>query len=521
MDENENFKNILNNLKNLSGGMNTDPESTEQDNYYSNTLPRLKFNKDFFMKNSDDGSSSLAILLTFFGLFSFLNPFFYLVRVNEKFDANFNTMISIHSICFLVIFIVFFIIVLPHFNLHSDTIDKKGINLFKVNQVFTVFIVFLLFATMIIISKDLHECDNYDKNKNKNEEEEEEGGEEQSKCKNIDSIGGGKTGDYKKSILGMLVTQILMSIVIFTQTRSTDEIINKINDDLKADNKTTEDQENIINVVNTVIETKLISALKDDFFELNLVEDDYKNFLTNKDNESNLKQLLNKALDKIRNSTITVESDDNDNNNIKKKYDQISKTNLIKQIVEKNKDSWRKESTENIYKKILENENYIDQDKENLKIFKFTKSSKKGKNEYLLLNDPGQTHYFITDKNEETFTTTPITDGENEVENLTCLEENIKIKSDGTIIKIVLTYQSKSAIDHINPMKTQDYFNVITMIKYDSTTNEILDTSYKYDIAEDNKIPFHLQSFKFRRKIRNVETTVNDTLVPKQECDPI
>ena len=118
MDKNENFKNVLNNLKNLSGGM--DNEGPEPETVLKTTeTPETKSDPNEILENDKTRKTAIQILLPFYGIFSFLNPFFFILKYvdtenkNNGLDSDFETMIGIHSFIFAMTFILFFLYIFP------------------------------------------------------------------------------------------------------------------------------------------------------------------------------------------------------------------------------------------------------------------------------------------------------------------------------------------------------------------------------------------------------------------------
>jgi len=150
MDKNENFKNVLNNLKNLSGGMAPDPKSdpaldqnSEGDDQVSNANNEIKPIPGSFI-----GCISLL------GIFSFLNPFFYILKYTVmKKNGDLSTWIAIHSVIFIGIIITFFCFLF--LNMISNVSTKESdTNISNVTlfRVFFSIIFLLLFATTIMLS---------------------------------------------------------------------------------------------------------------------------------------------------------------------------------------------------------------------------------------------------------------------------------------------------------------------------------------------------------------------------------
>lgn len=231
MDKNENFKNVLNNLKNLSGGSDTieKPPGDVKKNVETET-PNEKGNNVILQNNETKPiPGSFIICTSLLGIFSFLNPFFYILKYTVmKKDGNISTWIAIHSVIFTGIIITFFCFLF--LNMISNVSTKESdTNISNVTlfRVFFSIIFLLLFATTIMLSIS-ESC-----NSNVTLEEEEEmftGNYEIEKtCKNLKYMNEENGKTYVSMLLGMFVTQVVMCFALLGITISSDDILKKLN----------------------------------------------------------------------------------------------------------------------------------------------------------------------------------------------------------------------------------------------------------------------------------------------------
>lgn len=516
MDKNENFKNVLNNLKNLSGGMAPDPKSdpapapapaldqnSEGDDQVSNANNEIKPIPGSFI-----GCISLL------GIFSFLNPFFYILKYTVmKKNGDLSTWIAIHSVIFIGIIITFFCFLF--LNMISNVSTKESdTNISNVTlfRVFFSIIFLLLFATTIMLSIS-ESC-----NSNVTLEEEEEmftGNYEIEKtCKNLKYMNEENGKTYVSMLLGMFVTQVVMCFALLGITISSDDILKKLNvypiklDKDKASKIINDQFTKGLKIRIDEIKNKLTNYLEIGFreefdtYRQNKTQEqeeeegqegqeDQKNDLLKSLNElKDLKQFLN---DKIAITGTTKNIED-----IDYMPDDIS---LLIQFLNINKDK----------------EFNIDELKSNYVIFELKKD------DYLLFDKNNNIHILLTEDTTvgiKFFKSDIKFDIDEDIKTKENTEEDIEKKNNKTKTSVgedlivldnnsfIFRYEEKSRIQTLNKIKPSFY--VYTTITLDENF-KIKSSKHRYEVKDDDENgKKFLNTFKFQRKESKKECMIND-----------
>ena len=369
MNKNENFKDVINNLKNLSGGMQGTQgthgtQGTQgTQGMQSEEVQELSVEKKENVVDSSKRQNLFTVIPFFFAIFNFLNALLYgLVRDNTNTNdtkknqiGTWTNMTTAHSMCFLVVALTFGIYLgIPNLycNLESKILYTEYIvNNWHIVLVFMIFVILLLMSFLIIACEEKVRCTK----KNKYyEDEEEEQVQYESKCfyKGFSSK---HYKDYQNMIIGLFSTQLIMSILFLALGRSTDEFFNDLNSDiikiptignnifnkLNINNKIQELDERLKKILLGNNNTNNNDFKVDDFYyySLQVTVNKQENILMRHKKFSNLSFLLKKASEVDETATLIVfkENDQNNDND----YDLImdEETLAKEEILAKSEDT--------------------------------------------------------------------------------------------------------------------------------------------------------------------------------------
>ena len=508
MDKNENFKNVLNNLKNLSGGMAPDPKSdpaldqnSEGDDQVSNANNEIKPIPGSFI-----GCISLL------GIFSFLNPFFYILKYTVmKKNGDLSTWIAIHSVIFIGIIITFFCFLF--LNMISNVSTKESdTNISNVTlfRVFFSIIFLLLFATTIMLSIS-ESC-----NSNVTLEEEEEmftGNYEIDKtCKNLKYMNEENGKTYVSMLLGMFVTQVVMCFALLGITISSDDILKKLNVyPIKLDK----------DKASKIINDQFTKGLKIRIDEIknklaNYLQEEFKNEYDNKyipspkkekeEQEKEEKDVLKNSLEELKKLKEFYEGLlEGRQGNIKKILDIESMPDDIPLLIDFL-------TIDNLNDFDLKNvdENYV--------IFKLKK------NDHLLFDKTEKKINILLTEDTTVgikfFKSDIKFDIDEDIKTKENTEEDIEKKNNKTKTSVgedlivldnnsfIFRYEEKSRIQTLNKIKPSFY--VYTTITLDENF-KIKSSKHRYEVKDDDENgKKFLNTFKFQRKESKKECMIND-----------
>ena len=351
MNKNENFKDVINNLKNLSGGTGQEgkiPIVEEGEIPIVEEVTAVAEENE--IKDSSKRQNLFTVIPFFFAIFNFLNALLYgLVRDNTNTNdtkknqiGTWTNMTTAHSMCFLVVALTFGIYLgIPNLycNLESK-IPKTDyiVNNWHVMMVFMIFVILLLMSFLIIACEEKVRCTKKNKYYEDEEEEQLQQVQYESKCfyKGFSSK---HYKDYQNMIIGLFSTQLIMSILFLALGRSTDEFFNDLNsdiikiptignkifDNLEINNYTTrlnadkELKKKLLGNDNTNFEVDNFKV--DDFYyySLQVTVNEQENILMRHKTFSNLSFLLTKASigdENFKLKGFNVNQDSNDSNDL-------------------------------------------------------------------------------------------------------------------------------------------------------------------------------------------------------------
>jgi hypothetical protein len=509
MDKNENFKNVLNNLKNLSGGAVSEDsapapaldQNSEGDDQVSNANNEIKPIPGSFI-----GCISLL------GIFSFLNPFFYILKYTVmKKNGDLSTWIAIHSVIFIGIIITFFCFLF--LNMISNVSTKESdTNISNVTlfRVFFSIIFLLLFATTIMLSIS-ESC-----NSNVTLEEEEEmftGNYEIDKtCKNLKYMNEENGKTYVSMLLGMFVTQVVMCFALLGITISSDDILKKLNVyPIKLDK----------DKASKIINDQFTKGLKIRIDEIknklaNYLQEEFKNEYDNKyipspkkekeEQEKEEKDVLKNSLEELKKLKEFYEGLlEGRQGNIKKILDIESMPDDIPLLIDFL-------TIDNLNDFDLKNvdENYV--------IFKLKK------NDHLLFDKTEKKINILLTEDTTVgikfFKSDIKFDIDEDIKTKENTEEDIEKKNNKTKTSVgedlivldnnsfIFRYEEKSRIQTLNKIKPSFY--VYTTITLDENF-KIKSSKHRYEVKDDDENgKKFLNTFKFQRKESKKECMIND-----------
>ena len=501
MDKNENFKNVLNNLKNLSGGKEKSDknqgskEIISEQNTLNITIPQMNETKPI--------PGSFIGCISFLGIFNFLNPFFYILKytVMEK-KGDLDTWISIHAVIYVGAIITFFIflfyVMISNVSTKELDTDISNVKLFRV---FFSIIFLLLFATTIMLSIS-ESCNS---TVTLEEEEEMYTGNYDIKeiCENVKDMDEGKGKTYISTLLGMFTIQAVMCLALLSNTISSDDILKKLNVyPIKLD------KDKASKIINNQFKDGLKIRIDDinnklDFYLDNQFKNQYDDYKQTQNQQEEIKQKnydLKDSLDKFKELKEYLEGEIKDGG---QKYNQFKKEKILDDdillINFLNIDNLNDFNLKNV------DENYV--------IFKLKKDDHllfdKNKKINILLTEDTTVgiKFFKSDiKFDIDDDIKPIENTEEDIEKnnktKTSVGEDLIVVNNSFIFR----YEEKSRL----PSKFKPSFYVYTTITLDDNL-KIKSSKHRYEVkANDKKGQFYLDNvYKFRRIESTKECMIN------------